>query len=66
MISVKDYKITSKLYTGRRTVIFKGHRLQDKKPVIIKTIQDGYFIPEDVDKLKHEYARAGAQIGALT
>ena len=55
MISVKDYKITSELYKGRRTVIFKGHRLQDKKPVIIKTTQDEYFIPEDIDKLKHEY-----------
>ncbi len=55
MISVRDYKITGELYKGRRTVIFKGHRLQDKKPVIIKTIQDEYFTLEDLDELKHEY-----------
>ncbi len=55
MKTIKNYKITSEIFKGNRTVVFRGENLQDKKPVIIKTLQDKYLTSEDFDKLKREY-----------
>ncbi len=55
MIILKGYKIIDELYKGNRTVVYKGHSLETEKPVILKTIRDGHFTPEDVARLRHEY-----------
>ena len=55
MITLKGYKIIDELYKGSRTVVYKGHSLETDKPVILKTIWDGHFTPDDVARLRHEY-----------
>lgn len=59
MITLKGYKIIDELYKGNRTVVYKGHSLETDKPVILKTIRDGHFTPEDVARLRHEYEISG-------
>ncbi|MBM4055762.1 MAG: serine/threonine-protein kinase PknK [Planctomycetes bacterium] len=55
MITLQDYKITHELYKGHKTVVYKGYQLKDNTPVIIKTVEEEHFTPDDIARLKHEY-----------
>lgn len=35
-VSIPEYKVNEKLYDGSRTVVYRGYREVDGKPVVIK------------------------------
>ncbi|MDI9641730.1 AAA family ATPase [Geitlerinema splendidum] len=52
------YQITAELQNNERTLIYRGIRLADQKPVIIKTLKSEYPTLEEVTRLRHEYLLA--------
>ncbi|WP_459195426.1 ATP-binding protein [Wukongibacter baidiensis] len=55
MNSIPGYKITQKLYTSGKTIIYKGYIEKDNTPVILKTFKDDYSITEGNLRLENEY-----------
>lgn len=54
-IKLKGYKITSELYKGKRSKIFRGQRIYDGFPVIIKTKNKEYQNNEEMKELRWEF-----------
>jgi predicted ATPase/signal transduction histidine kinase len=50
------YHLTEEIYTGRTTAIYRGTRVRDTTPVIIKLLRDDCISPAAVAELRHEYA----------
>ena len=50
------YTITETLFEGRRTVLLRAIRRIDGCPVILKVLDPKRGRPQDVERLKHEYA----------
>jgi len=55
MISLPDYQITTELYIGNKTVVYRGQQLADQTPSIIKSLSAEYPTPTAIARLKHEY-----------
>jgi PAS domain S-box-containing protein len=55
MITVPGYRILRRLYEGNRTIVYQGWRIDDKKPVAIKTIQPDHITPENIETLRQEH-----------
>src|SRR5919202_5014003 len=55
MIILPGYQITEKVQETVNTVIWRGYREPDKKPVIIKTSLTEHPSSKEVARLKHEY-----------
>jgi predicted ATPase/signal transduction histidine kinase len=55
MLKISNYTITEKIYKSAETLVYRGYRTQDKRPVIIKTLQGEYPPPERVAQFHHEY-----------
>ena len=55
MLSIPGYRITEILHTGGKTLVYRGLRLQDQCPVILKTLSDDYPASKDLACLQHEY-----------
>lgn len=52
---IAGYSILETLYQGTRTIIYRGLRIGDSSPVIIKTFSSDRPTPEALATLKHEY-----------
>ena len=55
MITIPGYRIVRQLYQGSRTIVYQGQRLDDRKPVIIKTLLPDQLTPENRNTLQQEY-----------
>lgn len=55
MVTISGYRIGRPLYKGRRTAVYQGRRLDDEKPVIIKTLLAEHLTAENIGTLRHEY-----------
>ena len=55
MIILPGYQLTETLQQAAHTIICRGYRKQDGKPVLIKTSLTDHPIPKEVAQLKHEY-----------
>lgn len=53
---MQNYKINHEIYSSLKRVVYRGVRLSDNAPVIIKTTTDEYSDKENIAKLQHEYA----------
>jgi predicted ATPase/signal transduction histidine kinase len=56
MLSLPGYLITEELHVGIKTLVYRGIRLQDQCPVILKTLRAEYPAQKDLARLQHEYA----------
>ena len=56
MLSLPGYRITETLHTGVKTLVYRGIRLHDQCPVILKTLANDYPTSRDLACLQHEYA----------
>ncbi len=55
MISLLGYAITSQLYEGRKSVVYRGVRDSDGVPVVIKVLRSEYPSQRDLARVHHEY-----------
>ena len=55
MLQVQGYKNLQEIQEGATTIIYRGIREQDQKPVIIKILKHEYPSLEAITRLKHEY-----------
>jgi predicted ATPase/signal transduction histidine kinase len=54
MIAIPGYRIDAELYTNPHTAIYRGMQLEDRKPVILKTLTPPYPTPSQIAQLLHE------------
>lgn len=52
---IPGYKIMEELHRGRKRIVYRGERLQDNMPVIIKTLMADFPSANDMAGLKREY-----------
>lgn len=56
MIDLSGYIIEKGWYKeGKRSVVYRGIREPDRKPVILKTLKPEFFTPENAGRLLHEF-----------
>ena len=49
------YRITQEIYTSYKTLVYRGIRESDQKPVILKTLNTEFPTLAEITRLKHEY-----------
>ena len=54
-LRLTGYTITDKIDEGARSLIYRGLRVVDGRPVILKLLREVYPSPAEVSKLQHEY-----------
>ncbi|MBC1274481.1 AAA family ATPase [Nostoc sp. UCD121] len=58
MIALPGFKIVTLLKAGVKAVIYRGIKVKDQCPVIIKGLRKEQCTPNNIEQLKHEYAIA--------
>ncbi|MGF1933673.1 MAG: AAA family ATPase [Nostoc sp. ChiQUE02] len=58
MIALPGFEIVTLLKAGVKAVIYRGIKVKDKCPVIIKGLRPEQCTPNNIEQLKHEYAIA--------
>ncbi|XXX82643.1 ATP-binding sensor histidine kinase [Sorangium sp. So ce134] len=56
MSIASPYTITETLYEGQRSSLLRAVRSADGRPVILKALDPRRSRPQDIERLKHEYA----------
>lgn len=60
MISIPGYDVTEKRYEGMNSIVYRGQRKSDTKPIIIKLLNKTYPTPIELARFKHEYRITGS------
>ena len=60
MFKLAGYEIDAVIHTGRRSTVYRARRLADERPVIIKIPTQEFPSPEDLHRLRHEFAIGSA------
>ncbi|MEG3966424.1 ATP-binding sensor histidine kinase [Microcoleus sp. T2B6] len=55
MINLSGYDITNQIHESNNSLVYRGLRKQDKKPVIIKFLKQDYPMPASLVRYKQEY-----------
>ncbi|MEG4801523.1 AAA family ATPase [Microcoleus sp. ARI1-B5] len=55
MIGISGYEIREKIYDGVRTVVYRGIRNREQKPVIVKIIREEHPTLEQITNLRQEF-----------
>ncbi|MEA5623715.1 AAA family ATPase [Nostoc sp. UHCC 0251] len=58
MIALPGFQIVTLLKAGVKAVIYRGIKIKDQCPVIIKGLRPEQCTPNNIEQLKHEYAIA--------
>lgn len=58
MVFVPGYEIADKIYESSKTLVYRGERLLDQKPVVIKTLKNQYPTPKDIAVFRKQYTLA--------
>ncbi|MEH2372412.1 AAA family ATPase [Nostoc sp.] len=58
MIALPGFEIVTLLKAGVKAVIYRGIKVKDQCPVIIKGLRPEQCTPNNIEQLKHEYAIA--------
>ncbi|HLO48194.1 MAG TPA: protein kinase, partial [Kamptonema sp.] len=53
-----DYQITEELYTGTRTLVYRGIRTSDQQPVVIKILRNKYPKFNELIQFRNQYSIA--------
>ena len=53
-----DYQITKELYAGTRTLVYRGIRISDQQPVVIKLLQNEYPNFTELLQFRNQYTIA--------
>ncbi|WP_199248403.1 AAA family ATPase [[Phormidium] sp. ETS-05] len=55
MLNIPGYKVTDQIHTSENSLVYRGMRLADEIPVIIKLLNHDYPTPEALTRYKQEY-----------
>jgi predicted ATPase/signal transduction histidine kinase len=55
MLFIPGYRITQKLHQGAKTLVYRGYREADRRPVILKTLCCEFPSRHELSRLQHEY-----------
>jgi predicted ATPase/signal transduction histidine kinase len=55
-VALAGYRLLERLYSGSRTVVYRGIRLVDDQPVIVKLLQQDYPSFHDLLQFRNQYA----------
>ncbi len=55
MDRISDYILTENIHESRSSVIYRGHRINEKQPVIIKLLKTKKPSPDELARFKQEY-----------
>ncbi|MCP4690886.1 MAG: AAA family ATPase, partial [Desulfobacterales bacterium] len=58
--TISDYTIHRKIYESRNSVVHRGRRESDGRPVILKMLRQDFPSPERIARFRREYEIAGA------
>lgn len=57
-VSITGYKVSEQLYNGSRTLVFRGYRETDQKPVVIKLLKNPYPSFSELLSFRNQYTIA--------
>ncbi|MGC9505988.1 trifunctional serine/threonine-protein kinase/ATP-binding protein/sensor histidine kinase, partial [Baaleninema sp.] len=55
MMSISGYQIVEEIDRSAKTVVYRGYRQHDQRPVILKTPRADYPDLDDLARIRHEY-----------
>ncbi|NES82156.1 MAG: serine/threonine-protein kinase PknK, partial [Moorea sp. SIO2B7] len=55
MATISGYQVIEKLYESNNSLVYRGHRIVDSQPVILKILKQPYPPPEKIAWFKREY-----------
>ena len=58
MIELTGYQIVDRIYSGTRTIVYRGTRLCDRTPVTIKVLRNEYPSFNELLNFRNQYAIA--------
>jgi predicted ATPase/signal transduction histidine kinase len=58
LLNLPDYQITEQLYTGTRTLVYRGIRTSDQQPVVIKLLRNEYPNFNELVQFRNQYTIA--------
>lgn len=58
MIELTGYQILDRIYSGTRTLVYRGIRICDKTPVVIKVLRSEYPSFSELVQFRNQYAIA--------
>ncbi|AVH70127.1 ATP-binding sensor histidine kinase [Nostoc sp. 'Lobaria pulmonaria (5183) cyanobiont'] len=57
-VSITGYKVSEQLYNGSRTMVYRGYRETDQKPVVIKLLKNPYPSFSELLSFRNQYTIA--------
>jgi len=55
MITIPNYLIVKNIYESPKSLVYRGTRVEDNQPVILKVVKDEYPSPTDLVRYRQEY-----------
>ncbi|MGK7873169.1 MAG: AAA family ATPase [Xenococcaceae cyanobacterium] len=55
MITIAGYQIAAQIYESANSLVYRGYREQDNRPVILKVLREDYPTPTELTQYKQEY-----------
>src|SRR4051794_25706707 len=55
LYSFPGYHITEQIYSGSKTLVYRGIREQDQKPVVLKLMRNEYPIFAEIAQFRNQY-----------
>ncbi len=52
---ISGYSITEQIYSSSQTIVYRGVRVKDQKPVVIKLMRIEYPTSQEIIKFRHQY-----------
>ncbi len=59
MVSIPGYDVGKNLYKGNNSLVYRGQRESDKRPVILKLLNKTYPSPVELARFNHEFRIPG-------
>ncbi|KYG00480.1 protein kinase [Sorangium cellulosum] len=56
MLTISGYQAIAKIYESENSVVYRGRRAGDGRPVVLKLLRSDYPSPTELTRYKHEYA----------
>ncbi|MEA5594227.1 protein kinase domain-containing protein [Rivularia sp. UHCC 0363] len=53
--TISGYSITEQIYSSSQTIVYRGVRVKDQKPVVIKLMRIEYPTSQEIIKFRHQY-----------
>ena len=55
LLDIPGYRVTEEVYSGSKTLVFRGIREKDQQPVIIKVMRNEYPNFSEISQFRHQY-----------